>query len=246
MQKITSLLLLLTAVLIYIGCSEEIEELNLEEGYTYMPMEKGFWVTYQVDSIVYSSFLSGGKDTLTRQVQEVLGDTFIDNEGRTAMTIERYVRTNDTIPWSAITPIIWYQVIDSVQEQGERMEGALRFINLVFPMLPDRKWQGNAYLNTQNELGVFGGWQFKYTAVNEPATINNLDFAETTTILQNDYEDKVQKLYSQEVYAKGIGLISKEQWILNLASNSIEDPADWPERAGSGYIIIAKILDYKQ
>ncbi len=228
----------------FLSCGEETEELNLIAGYDYFPMTTGHWIEYQVDSVIYSNFLEGGKEERSVQLREVLGETFTDNENRTAITIERYVRMNENVDWEDIVPEIWYQVL--TDEQAERMEGERRFMPLIFPMVEGRKWSGNRYLNTSaSELAAFADWQYTYTEVEQPKTVNGLQFSATTTIMQNDYSsNQIDKICSTETYAKGVGLVYKEQSILK--ANDSATPEPWPDRADSGFTVVIKVLDYKR
>lgn len=232
-------------MVLFFSCSEEFETPKLDDGQNYFPFEPGFWIEYSVDTILYSVFASGGIDTLQYQVREEFGETFEDNEGRTAMTIKRYVRATESVPWNEIVPTIWYAV--RTEDRAERIEGDLRFMKLVFPVADDRKWSGNSFINTElDELAVFNDWQYTYTETGQPQTINGLPFDSTLTVLQNDYEDLVEKLYSQEVYAKGAGLVYKEQWLLNLGGNDINPAVPWPDRAERGEIVITRVIDYQR
>jgi len=232
------------SILSLLSCGEETEELDLNYGYDYFPMTAGHWVEYQVDSVLYSSFIDGGKQLKSSQVREVLSETFTDNENRPAVTVERYVRTDENTAWSSVVPQVWYQVL--TDNQAERMEGERRFMNLVFPMIEGRKWSGNRYLNTSSsELSPFADWQYTYTEVEQPKTINGLQFAETTTIVQNDYSsNQIDKVCSTETYAKGVGLVYKEQSILKANDSSTPEP--WPDRADSGFTVVIKVLDYNR
>ncbi|OWY24180.1 hypothetical protein C7N43_05505 [Sphingobacteriales bacterium UPWRP_1] len=236
---------LFTGLTVWSGCSSETEDLNLDYGYAYFPIDSGYWITYEVDSVLYSTFLTQGVDTVHAEVKELFSTPFTDNEGRQAITIERYTRYSDTIAWENIIPTVWYAVKDS--QQAERMEGELRFQNMVFPVLDGLKWYGNAHINTnQDNTTNYAGWQYQYQQTGTPQTVNGFTFNQTTTVLQNDYEDLVTKIYSREVYARNVGMIEKERWILQLGSNDITSPLPWPQRAQRGFIVTMRITGYKQ
>lgn len=238
-------LLLVINLMSWTGCTEETEILNIDYGYNYFPTDSGHWITYEVDSVIYSTFLTQGVDTVHAEVREQFSTPFIDNEGREAITIERYTRYTDTLAWDKITPTVWYAVKDS--QQAERMEGELRFINMVFPVTEGVKWYGNAQINTnQDNTANYANWHYQYQEVGTPLTLNGFTFPETTTILQNDYEDLVTKIYSREVYAENVGLVEKVRWILQLGSNDITSPLPWPQRAQRGFIVTMRLTDYKQ
>ena len=251
MKATTNMKHLLSAFTLFVlffavSCSDETEDLNLEQGTDFFPMESGFWVTYKVDSFIHTRFAEGGIDTVSVELREVLGDEFIDNEGRAAITVERYVRNDENTDWEDVIPTIWYAV--RTDKQAERMEGERRFLKLVFPMWDNRKWNGNAFLNTDGDpdLAAYANWQYKFTNIGEQANVGGMSFDNTATVIQNDYEDLVDKIYSEEVYAKNVGLISKREWLLNLGQNDIDPSVPWPERAELGTRVELTITDYKQ
>ncbi|HRK27500.1 MAG TPA: hypothetical protein PK239_09450 [Chitinophagales bacterium] len=236
---------LFAATLLLSGCTEETEDITLEYGYAYFPIDSGHWIIYAVDSVIYSTFLSGGVDTVSLQIKEVFTNPFTDNEGRPAITIERYARYADTIAWDKLIPTVWYAAKNN--QKAERKEGELRYLNMVFPALQGTKWMGNAYINTnQDATAVFANWQYTYTEVDVPKTMGTLSFSQTATIVQNDYEDLVNKIYSREVYAKNVGMIEKERWLLQLGTNDITSPLPWPQRAQRGTLVKMRVIDYKQ
>ncbi|HRI29187.1 MAG TPA: hypothetical protein PK715_14105, partial [Chitinophagales bacterium] len=48
---------LFAATLLLSGCTEETEDITLEYGYAYFPIDSGHWIIYAVDSVIYSTFL---------------------------------------------------------------------------------------------------------------------------------------------------------------------------------------------
>lgn len=247
----------LCAVLCFVSsCDNEVETLNIDYGFTYFPIDSGHWVIYQVDSVIYSKFLTGGKDTVSAQLKEVLAGTFIDNAGREARKIERYVRHSPDTDWETIAPTIWYGVSDSTH--AERMEGDLRFIKMVFPVTEGKQWAGNLYINTNNsDFKLYRDWEYVYTNLYVPATVNaqlfdgtpvSNSFANTVMVSQTTREDNdnlVEFSYSTEQYAEGVGMIFKELWLLELGGKPIEDPTPWPDRAETGFVTVYRLIDYK-
>lgn len=241
---------------LHTACDGEIETISFNYNFDYFPMDSGHWVIYQVDSVIYSKFLSDGKDSIATQLKEVVGGTFIDNEGRIARKIERYTRYNSAQEWSAIDPVIWYALRDS--QRAERMEGDLRFIKMTFPISEGKSWKGNSQINTQdNNLKLYNNWNYTYTNLDEPLNIeatdldgNNINnlFAKTLTVSQSTREDNynlVEYSYGVEQYAENVGMIYKELWLLELGGKPIESPDPWPQRAEKGFITWYKIIDYK-
>ncbi|MGB1241411.1 MAG: hypothetical protein ACPG49_02745 [Chitinophagales bacterium] len=225
------------------SCDDETETLDFVTGFDYFPTETGFWLEYQVDSVIYSPLRTEGKDTVSLQMREVFGDVFIDNEGREAITIERLIRADESTDWNDVTPIIWYAV--RTNDQVERVEGDLRFMKLIFPVFEGRTWDGNTFLNTADtRLRDYRDWNYEYIEVAGNTSLNGLNFPETLTVSQIDREDLVNKTFAIETYAKNIGLIKKEEWILKRNDTNSSD--DWPQRAETGYLTISTLTDYKR
>ncbi len=225
------------------SCEEKTETLDLVKGLEYFPIEEGYWLEYQVDSVIYSPLRTGGKDTVSLQLREEFGDIFFDNEGREAITIERRVRNNTSKAWKDIIPTIWYAV--RTEDQVERVEGDLRFMKLTFPVFEGRIWDGNTFLNTDDpQLRDYRDWHYEYIEVAANSSVNGLNFAETLTVSQIDREDLVNKTFAIETYAKDVGLIKKEEWILKRNDTNSSD--DWPQRAETGYLTVTTLTDYKK
>ncbi|MEZ4883102.1 MAG: hypothetical protein R3E32_00105 [Chitinophagales bacterium] len=239
-----SISLLSIFCLIFVSsCEDKIETFDLAKGLEYFPTEQGFWLEYKVDSVLYSPLRTNGKDTVSMQMREVFGQVFFDNEGREAITIERYVRPNQSIAWKDVTPTIWYAV--RTDDQVERVEGDLRFMKLIFPVFEGRIWDGNTFINTDDpRLRDYRDWNYEYIEVAGNASLNGLSFAETLTVSQIDREDLVNKTFAIETYAKNVGLIKKEEWILKRNDTNSSD--DWPQRAETGYLTVITLTDYKQ
>jgi len=229
-------------------CTNSIEPYTIEYGHEYFPINIGKSLTYQVDSTIYSSFIEGGVGMVSGQLREVYGNTFVDAEGRTATTVERYWRTDETVAWEDIIPTIWYTTMSVDSTSVERMEGQNRFIKMVFPISANKSWRGNSFiflfdydgfaLPSCNSLE----WLYTYTGVDQQATVGNFTFDETVSILQQDCDDDIDRTFSTELYAKNIGLVQKEQWVLNTGNSA--DPAPWPDRAERGYIVRMDLIDY--
>jgi hypothetical protein len=79
-------------------------------------------------------------------------------------------------------------------------------------------------MNTDSpELNYFGGWQYQYTFIDQPATVSSTTFDSTATVLQLADSTLLNKDYWEEIYAKHIGLIYKrEEQLTTQITNSPE------------------------
>lgn len=181
----------------------------------YFPLKIGKYITYRLDSTVFVN-LNTERVTKTYIVQDIY-DAFIkDNLGRDAMRIRRMIRsTTDTTKWMDNATF----TVTISDQRIEYTENNLRFIKLVNPISQFSTWKGNTFINVQDDfLRFYENWDYSYENIGKPLTINNKTFPETLTV---QHIDKIEgnpanpssfyvKTKSQEVYAKGIGMIYKE------------------------------------
>ena len=167
-------------------------------GYRYFPIDTGYWVIYQVDSITISS--SHPPDTFHYRLKEYIPSTFIDNSGKLTERIERYVWNDAAFVWNIVN--VWTSNVHP--NDAEKVEDNIRFVKLSFPVILNATWNGNS-LNS-----FYPEWDYVYTAVDQPLSIGRLSFDSTITVLQVDQSNLVYKQYGLEKYAKGVGMIYKE------------------------------------
>jgi len=129
------------------SCKEDHVEPTLNQVYkSYFPMVKGFYVDYDVDSVVHledddiynmdTSILS-----FHFQLREQVDSQFIDPTGDTTYTILRYHRDADSLPWDFIN--VWTAKVTNTSAQ--KVEDNVRFIKLAFPINFRQTWNGNAF-----------------------------------------------------------------------------------------------------
>jgi hypothetical protein len=218
--KMLSFVLLMVSIFLF-SCKKE-QTLPTPFNYAYYPLFKGKVMIYDADSIVYPFQFT--TDTSHYEVQfqwmEVYDSLFIDNQGDSAYHIFRYTRSDSTQPW------IWQNEYYTylTKTTAERWENNFRFIKLTFPAQLFNSWQGNLFMNTDSpELSYFNGWQYQYTSIDQPATINSITFDSTATVLQLADSTLLNKDYWEEIYAKHVGLIYKrEEQLTTQITNSPE------------------------
>lgn len=233
------------------SCEESIAPPLSDFGYNYFPLEQGREWVYQLDSVIYNDF-EQRIDTFRYQLKEVVGDTSRDNEGQLYYRINRYMRNDSSETWRFRN--VWRaQVIDY---QAHRIENNQRFIKLAFPPRLDKYWDGTVYINADTTVSIPGGsiniykdWDdFTYLGVDEWEQIGNANFDSTLFVRQVDKENNIERRYSIEQYARGVGLIYKEMLILDTQcggniADCIDDP--WVEKAEKGFILRQTLIDYR-
>ncbi len=220
-----------------ISCKKE-SSFPIELKYEYFPTDSAHWVIYDVDSIFFDDFFIPIRiDSSHYQIMEVIESEFLDNQGRPTQRIERYRRLDDTQPWHIQQ--VWFS--NRTSTTAEKVEDNLRFIKMVFPMKEGATWNGNVYININDELEYLEDWEYEITNLDEPGSHGPFSFDSTVTINHIDDENLIEKKLSREVYAKHVGLVSKE--LLFLEKQNVMAGWDEPE---SGYIVRMTVSDYKQ
>src|ERR1043165_6004254 len=107
-----------------------------------IPLEKGKYITYRLDSTVFTNF---GRTTEVHSylVKHVVDTVLTDNSGRPAYRIYTYLSdTTGTQPWQPNGSYL----ITVLDDRVEISEDNLRVIKLHLPILPGSQWKGNAFL----------------------------------------------------------------------------------------------------
>lgn len=200
--------------LIGVSCKKKVES-PPDVGYAYAPTTIGKYIVYDVDSTVYDDFKH---DTtyFKYRIKEKLEEIFIDNQGRQAIKLVRYMKkynpsvSYDNIPW--FVKDVWNYTKTSTTL--EVVEENIRFTKLVFPVKEDISWNGNAN-------NTIGDWEYKYNYVDKAEIINGYQFDNILYVEQKDDKNKnaIHRQYFIEKYAKGVGLVYRE--IKDLYSNNI-------------------------
>lgn len=204
---------------VFSSCKKESEELDTGTLQEYFPLQAGNVWVYRIDSIMPFNFGAVLIEKPYHAKDSVTG-SFIDNEGRTSFTIWRYIRdTAARTPWRYATTI----TATVTDKWVEYVENNLRFVKLSEPVREGYSWQAHSFIDTRNSnfayLDRSHGWNYTYTQKDQPSTVNGKFYESTVTVEQVDettppgpFDPNVfkQRLFGKEVYAKGVGLISKE------------------------------------
>lgn len=205
--------------LVFASCKKENADFRLEPVTDYFPLEIGKYITYDLDSTVFTNF---NQDLTVKhyQAQYRVDASVTDNLGRPGFTVSRYLRQDSTQPWTidnVFTAVPTGKSIEFIQDN-------LRFIKLMMPIKEGFSWKGNSYLPFDPYRSyVFANptfmedWNYTYEGVNSPATIGLNNFENTITVLEvadstgdpktTQYAEKTSAI---EKYAEGVGLIYKE------------------------------------
>ncbi|CAN5547069.1 hypothetical protein BH10BAC1_BH10BAC1_16860 [soil metagenome] len=206
MQKIIGLFFIVFIVAAgSVSCKKE-KDPPIDIGYNYFPDQVGKYVVYDVDSFYYDNFnVPTTIDTFKFQIKEKIQSTYLDNQNRTTLRLERYIRYySSTVPYSALPWTlrdVWAE--NRTATTAEKVEENVRFIKLAFAVKQGQTWDGNA----QNTLG---SQTYSYQFFDLPKTIAGISFDSVLQVNQLNNQSLISKQYAIEKYAKRTGLIYKQ------------------------------------
>ncbi len=233
-------LLAISAIFLY-SCTDKKEEFVTEPLSDYYPLETGKFITYRVDSTVFTHF---GRtiEKHSYQVKHVVDAKITDNLGRPSYRIYMYIR--DTTGLQDWTPNGSY-MITPLKDQVEVIEDNLRFIKLHMPLRDGYSWRGNTYLydNAYEPLGfkfnndnALKSWDYFYDFSSPSFTYRNKTYNDVYTVQQNDFEDNdplpvfdTAAIYAganigEERYARNVGLVFKN-YVLWEYQRNLSNPS---------------------
>ena len=220
----------------FFSCKKK-EYSNPYMGYDYFPNKLGHYVIYQCDSVVVNIFSKNIPpfDTFKYQIKEVIDSIYNNNQGQPTQRIVRYKRTDTTVSWSGISVPEKVWTGNLLSNMAVRQEDNYQYAKLVFPMSLNETWNGNV-------LNTIGTWNYQYTTLHVPLTINGNRFDSTLTVFQQKDSSLQGYQYYFEQYAAGVGLIHKVviDWSIN-GSNYLSFTAPPPvDSATTGTIFYSE------
>ena len=229
----------------FASCKEEsISPVISEVEKDFYPLEVGRTWIYQTDSVVFNKQL-GSIDTLRGFVKEVITDEFVATTDDISYIIERSFRRAVSDPWN-VTDIYSAGFIDN---KATRVEENLRFVKMVFPFSMGQEWDGNQFFDSSifvnvggESIEVYKNWNSEVVAINSTIMLDNVQYDNCTEIILADSENSLEKRYAKEIYAKGVGLISKEMQI--LCTQNGDTSIDILDRTEEGFVLSQSLLDY--
>ncbi len=219
MKKIT---LPLLCLLVLVACKKESEKLVVAPLSDYAPLKVGKYITYSLDSLVYINFGSTEAHRFY-EVKYLTADSLTDILGRKAFRIVRYKRT---LPNGTFTADNTFLAVNT-GNTFEFTENNLRYLKLTLPVKNERTWKGNSAIDVSSlgsDLQYLSDWDYTYADVDQGKKIGTFNLSNTITVNQinesvnlpviplgqPNQTNIASKDYSQEIYAKGIGMVRKE------------------------------------
>ncbi|HZH94618.1 MAG TPA: hypothetical protein VEY06_01990 [Flavisolibacter sp.] len=226
------LLTSLAILLIAFGCKTEKQDLEVETVADYLPLQTGKYITYRLDSLVFTN--SGrAEETHSYQEKHAVDAQIMDNLGRPAYRVFRHIRdTAAAQPWRPSGSYF----ITALANSAEVIEDNLRVIKLVSPVKEGATWKGNRFLG-DNPYGLkysfsnddnMEDWEFKMENVNEMLVLKGVPISNVVTVSSinenlnapvTDAGSYGARTTSIEKFAKGIGAVYQEFYMWEYQPN---------------------------
>ena len=211
MKKLILFLFAAILLISFNACNKSSVDFQTPQLSEYYPLEIGKYITYNLDSLIYTNF-GTSTETHSYQVKYQVDSQFIDNMNRPAFRIFRYIRSTPTgiwLPDNSFTAV-------NTGTSFEFVENNMRFIKLKQPVRDNYSWKGNSFIDTysfNSQVKYLDDWDYIYDSVGAPLQVGSYALDKTITVNQRDEvignpDDPNSYLeinYSQEKYAAGIG-----------------------------------------
>ncbi len=235
----------LGALLVLAACKKQNAEISSPPLSDYFPLKVGKYIVYRMDSLVLLPFGSGFT-THSYRVKDVVDAEITDNKGRKSYRIYRSI--TDTSGLNAYRSLATYMATPQGTDWIEYVDNNMRFMKLRWPILPTIEWKGNSFFSTPNSF--YDDWTYKYDSIGTSYNLLGKTYDSTVKVMQQDYATSPgeplpnvyqQKDFSEERYAKGIGLIYKNflHYIWQPGTNGLP-----PHYEDESYGLRLRIIDH--
>jgi hypothetical protein len=237
-----------------LSCNKQTtEDIAVDFGYQYFPLELGQTRTYQVDSILFDPDISGTAiDSSTSFAREVIIDTIRSINGAVQYIIERSIRSDAGAPWQ--TTDIW--TATRTEQQAFRTEENLRFLKLTFPIDDQNRWDPTLFFDNTLEITVAGetleafrNWEGRMQETGAMVEILGQTYTDVIKTTLADDTNLIERRYVSEWYAPELGLIFSEKQILDTQCQvccsldfELCDALPWRQKAEKGLIVRQQLL----
>lgn len=243
-----SIFIILCLSTLFYSCSEGtvLDDYEFDMGLEYYPLEVGKYLVYQVDSTTFN-IEGSGVEILesTTYVKEEFVEINFDDQGDTIFVTERYEKKNLADEW--VIKDVWST--QKVDLRVEKTAENLKLIKMVFPVQAGSDFNSTLYLDESTTVVVAGetvemfkNWATQVLSVGETDSIGTFNFGEVATISYADDENLIEKRFSLEKYARGIGMVYREDCILD--TQDLDGSKLWRDKADKGYILKQTLLEY--
>jgi hypothetical protein len=258
-MRFMKFILPIIAIFTLVACDKTTtEEYDTEELTQMLPTVEGKYITYRVDSVVFSNF-GTVIQTHKYQIRQEIDTLITDNLGRPSYRVICYLRDEAGLePW---VPTSTY-FITHLDKQVEVIENNLRVIRLRQPFRINFNWKGNKYLSEQPYHPRFqisiddfmNTWDFTYDNFEASTTIGTQTVDNVYTVFcidesLNNAPSGVppvadpgaygNKTFSLDKYARGLGLVYRDYSLWEYQPPSNGEPGKY-----SGFAVKMWMIDH--
>ena len=244
--------LALFSLVLFIACEPEfIPATSNELEMDFMPIDSITTWEYRMDSIIFDDE-GMTVDTFISYRQEQITGQFMDAEGKVTyrLVVSKKQDWNDeykeTDLWTA-----------QLNEAGfQRKEENLNFIKLLFPIVLGDTWEGNQFpADTEvfiagESIQMYSNWQYEYDSRMDTFTVRDQVFNDVVKVFQANNTNEIERRYSVEYYAKGVGLIQRNMEIVNSqcppgsCNPTVWQALPWGEKAWEGFFLKQELINF--
>jgi hypothetical protein len=240
----------LSVVFLWQACKPD-PTVPLDRGEAYFPLTHGRQLEYKVDSIIFDDAGNSNKlDTFSSFIRERFIGGLIDPKGDSIFVIERSFRRTPADNW--LTTDIW--TTQRTFTTAFRVEENQRLIKMEFPLYLARRWDPVRFIDPgiavpvgTEEIEIFTYWSGEVVSLDAVETIGAFQFDQVMTCYQADEDTEIERRFVVERYAKGLGLVSRTDTILDSRCKRLGDFAPcagmtWIKKGEKGYIMHQELI----
>ena len=246
MKSLFSTVLTASLSVLFIACENKNETFEVVSSTDYYPLQAGKYITYQLDSTVFTQ--QGRMEEIhSYQEKQVVDAAVTDAMGRPSYRIYRYLRdAAGTEPWRAAGTFI----ATTIQGNVEVIDNNLRIVRLVSPVKNGGTWMGNRFLPVEpysstyqfNNDNNIADWNFSYTGINDVFTSNGKTYKDVLTVEQIkniDVVDTVNVLANKALIPANVTAV----WLRGGATDTVRMEVPGPA-SGTGDLLIYNQTDF--
>lgn len=186
------------------ACTSEPEKRASD--HRYLPLQKGFYQIYEVDSTWYTALED--EQSIHYELLTQVVDSFLNIENSYTYVVYRYKRNDESGDWKYSDT--WSARITDIRVLVS--EGNNSYVKFPLPVSENRKWDGNQFNDGDED-------EYELINTRKPFTVNDNSYEDCIEINQHFDDDPIVKTdIRREVYARDIGLILREATILNFCT----------------------------
>ncbi len=226
-----ALIVILSVLLLgLVACEKEVstpEPTSFDN--KYFPLIVGNSISYQIEEIVID-VATAVNDTLAYQIKEKIESLIEDVKTHKSYRLERYYRKTSVEEWVLLN--VWQ--LRQYQTRIQKIEDNIEYLRLITPVESHVSWDGNLYNHKDAE-------DCEVSKI-EAIQIGSKNL-ETAFVTHFDSSSLIDKKFSEEQYADGIGLVNKTEIDVEL---NIDPNLPWDEKITKETIFYQQLIEYNE